>query len=130
MDLVNLRRLILFSAAIEAATGLALLVLPSLLTDLLFGETVSGVSDVLARFLGVALITLGLNARRPKPVSGAPDSGFALCFYNIAAALLLAITAGSLGFRGPLLWPVVLLHALFGIGLLIGLYTRSRRVSR
>ena len=42
------------------ATGLALLIVPSLVGKLLLGEELTGVAIPLARVLGIALIALGL----------------------------------------------------------------------
>jgi hypothetical protein len=49
-----------FAAISEAATGLALLIAPSLVGQLLLGEQLSGVATPVARVAGIALIALGI----------------------------------------------------------------------
>ncbi|WP_246669462.1 MULTISPECIES: hypothetical protein [unclassified Bradyrhizobium] len=49
-----------FAAIGEAATGLALLIAPSLVGQLLLGEQLSGVATPVARVAGMALIALGI----------------------------------------------------------------------
>jgi len=51
-----------FAAISEAATGLALLIVPSLVGQLLLGEQLSGVAVPVARVAGMALIALGSPA--------------------------------------------------------------------
>ena len=54
-----MKRFLTLTAIIEAATGLALLVVPSLVGRLLFGAELTGVAIPVARVLGIALIALG-----------------------------------------------------------------------
>ena len=49
-----------FAAVSQAATGLALLVAPSLVGQLLLGEQFTGVAIPVARVAGIALIALGI----------------------------------------------------------------------
>jgi len=92
-------------AILEAATGLALLIVPALVVRLLFGAELTGVAFPIARVLGFALIALGV----------ACWPGFTarcgMLTYSAAATIFL----GYLGIRGhwvgPLLWPAVAGHA-------------------
>jgi hypothetical protein len=71
-----------FAAVSEAATGLALLIAPSLVGQLLLGEQLSGVATPVARVAGIALIALGIACwpgwphadlqRIRRPISGLP----------------------------------------------------------
>ena len=54
-----MKKVLVLAAIGEAATGLALLILPSLVVRLLFGAELTGVSIPVARVLGIALIGLG-----------------------------------------------------------------------
>jgi len=59
-----------FAAVAEAATGLALLVVPSLVGQLLLGQRLVGVAIPVARVTGIALIALGISCWRGKPLIG------------------------------------------------------------
>jgi hypothetical protein len=99
------RRVILFvTAALEAATGAALLIVPSVVGRLLLGEELTGVAVPVARVTGIALIALG--------VACWPNCT-ALCgmlAYSAAVMLYLAYVGFAGGFAGILLWPVVVVH--------------------
>ena len=55
-----MKRVLVFAAVGEAATGLALLVAPALVGHLLLGAELTGVAVNLARVAGIALIALGV----------------------------------------------------------------------
>ncbi len=101
------------SAAIETATGLALLVVPSLVGQLLLGHELSGIAIPVARVAGIALIALGL-ACWPGRDEGSDLSRAlrAMLFYNLSVAVYLAYLGIGRQWAGPLLWPAVGLHAL------------------
>ena len=93
------------TAVAEAATGLALLVVPSLVGRLLFNAELSGISIVIARVAGIALIALGVACLpRFTPLCG-------MLTYSGLATIYLAIVAVRGELVGPLLWPAVVLHA-------------------
>lgn len=98
-----------FAAIAEAATGVALMVVPSLVGRLLFGAELAGVAIPVARVLGIALIALGIACWPGRT---------ALCGMLTYSALATGYLAW-LGIRGewvgPLLWPAVLLHAVMTI---------------
>jgi hypothetical protein len=102
-------KVLTIAAVAEAATGLALLVVPSLVGRLLLGAELSGVSVPVARVTGIALIALAI-ACWPGLT--------ALCGMLTYGALATAFLA-CLGIRGhwvgPLLWPAVALHAVITI---------------
>jgi hypothetical protein len=54
-----MKRVLILAALGEAATGMALLIVPSLVGRLLFGEELAGVAIPVARVTGIALIGLG-----------------------------------------------------------------------
>ena len=54
------KRVLTVAAVLEVATGMALLVVPSLVVRLLFGEELTGIVIPVARVLGIALIALGV----------------------------------------------------------------------
>jgi hypothetical protein len=118
-------RVLLFSSAVEIATGLGFLIAPSLLLSLLLGMEGSTAVVMIARFFGIAVLSLGLACwpGAENQSHGAPPLR-AMLVYNVAAALYLAYLGAIDGVLGPLLWPGAVLHAivavLLGIGYLSG----------
>ena len=55
-----MKHVLTFAAVAEAATGLGLLIVPSLVGQLLLGEQLAGVAIPVARVAGIALIALGI----------------------------------------------------------------------
>src|SRR6478735_5079145 len=101
-----MKKVLTFAAVLEAATGVALLIVPSLVGRLLFGEEFTGIVIPVARVLGIALLALG--------VCCLPGST-ALCgmlTYSALATLYLLYLAIRGEWVGPLLWPVIFIHAL------------------
>jgi hypothetical protein len=94
------RKVLVFSAVAEVGTGLVLMLDPAILVRLLLGAELSGVAPVLARCFGVAVLALGLAPALRT-----------LVIYNALIALFLAYLGASGQATGPLLWPVVALHA-------------------
>jgi hypothetical protein len=90
-----------FAAAVEAATGLALLLVPTLVGQLLLGEPPTGVGIPVARVAGIALIALSI-ACRSGPLVG-------MLTYGALVTLYLTYL-GFEGMSGILLWPAVVLH--------------------
>ena len=101
-----MKKVLTFAAVLEAATGVALLIVPSLVGRLLFGEEFTGIVIPVARVLGIALLALGVCCW--------PGST-ALCgmlTYSALATLYLLYLAIRGEWVGPLLWPVIVIHAL------------------
>ncbi len=93
-----------FAAISEAATGLALLIVPSLVGQLLLGEQLSGVAVPVARVAGMALIALGIACWPGRPLLG-------MLTYSASVTLYLAYLGAAGDLNGILLWPAVVLHA-------------------
>jgi hypothetical protein len=91
------------SAVGEAATGVALLIVPSLVGQLLLGSELTGTAVPVARVAGLALIGLGV-ACWPGP----PRLGMSI--YSAAIALYLAYLGFTGESTGTLLWPAFVLH--------------------
>ena len=96
---------LIFAAVGEAATGLALLIVPSLVGRLLLGEELTGIAIPVARVAGIALIGLGLACWPGPPRVG-------MLVYSAAVTLYLAYLGFAGGMNGILLWPAVVLHAI------------------
>ena len=100
-----MKKVLVLAAVSEAATGLALLIVPSLVGRLLLGEELTGVALPVARVLGIALITLGVACWPGTPLVG-------MLTYSAAVTLYLAYVGFAGGMSGILLWPAVVLHAI------------------
>ncbi len=100
-----MKRVLILAAVSEAATGGALLIVPSLLAWLLFGEELTGVAIPVARVTGIALIGLGVACWPGPPLVG-------MLTYSAAVTLYLAYVRFAGGLTGILLWPAVVLHAI------------------
>ena len=88
----------------EITTGVALLIVPSLVGWLLFGTEPTGMAVTIARVAGIALIALGVACWPGTPLIG-------MVTYGAAVALYLAYVGFTGGSTGLLLWPAVILHA-------------------
>jgi hypothetical protein len=97
-----------FVAVAEAATGLALLVAPSLVVGLLIGESPGGAAVPVARVAGLALVGLGIACWPGPPVAG-------LLAYSAAVSVYLAVLGLGGAADGVLLWPAVALHAVLSV---------------
>ena len=98
-----MKRVLILTAVSEAATGVALLIVPSLVGRLLFGEELTGVAIPVARVTGIALIALGVACWPGPPLVG-------MLSYSAAVTLYLAYVGFAGGLTGIILWPVVGLH--------------------
>src|SRR5271167_4012620 len=104
------RTLVLFSAAIEAATGVALIAAPGFVVHVLLGSGLTGAGIAVGRVGGFGLLSLGL-ACWPSGNNAAVHATRALFAYNLLAALYLGYLRVGGGFDGFLLWPACALHA-------------------
>jgi hypothetical protein len=101
-----MKKVLTVAAVLELATGLALLIVPSLIGRLLFGAEFTGVANPAARVTGIALLALGV---------GCWPGSTALCgmlTYGALVTLYLAYLGVIGEWVGKLLWPAVLLHAI------------------
>lgn len=114
-----MKSLLIVTALVEAATGLALLLSPSLPVSLLLGSSLDAPAALtVGRVAGAALLALGVAcwlARDDVESHAAQGLVAAMLLYNIAAVLLLASAGIGSGLRGVGLWPAVVLHAALAI---------------
>ena len=107
--------LLIVTAVVEAATGLALLGLPSLVASLLLGASLdTSAALVVARVGGAALLSIGVScwlARDDQQSRAATGLIAALLLYNIAAVAVLVYAGMGLGLSGIGPWPAVIVHA-------------------
>jgi hypothetical protein len=100
-----MKRVLVLAAVGEATTGVALLIVPSLVGWLLFGERLTGVAIPVARVAGIALIALGIACWPGPPLVG-------MLTYGVAVTVYLAYVGVVGDFTGILMWPAVVLHAI------------------
>jgi hypothetical protein len=115
-----MKKLLAVAAVAEAATGVGLIVVPSLVGRLLLGAELTGVSIPVARVTGIALLALGVCCW--------PGST-ALCgmlTYGVLVTLYLAYLGVIVNWVGPLLWPAVAFHAVLTL-LLARAWFQSRK---
>lgn len=103
-----MRRVLTFAAVAEAATGLALLIAPSLVGRLLLGEDLTGIAIPVARVTGIALIALGVACWPGPPLVG-------MFTYTAVVTLYLSYLGIRGEWVGPLLWLAVAVHAVLTI---------------
>jgi hypothetical protein len=106
--------LLALSAIIEAATGLGLMAVPSVVVRLLLGSPLdTSAAGILGRVAGTALLALGVAcwlARDDTQSRTARGLVVAMLMYNIVATAVLAFAGIGLGLHGVALWPAVVLH--------------------
>jgi hypothetical protein len=100
-----MKRVLVLAAVGEAATGMALLIVPSLVGHLLLGAELTGIAVIVARVAGIALVALSLACWPGTPLIG-------MLTYSAAVTLYLAYVGFAGGFSGILLWPAVVLHVI------------------
>jgi hypothetical protein len=126
-------RLLKFTALIEAATGFALIVIPSVVVRLLLGSPLDTSAAVtLGRVAGAALLALGVAcwlAQYDAQSCAARGLVSAMVLYNLGAVVIL----GAAGIRsqpvGIALWPAVVLHAAMTIWCVTCLLRKPTRVN-
>ncbi len=112
------RTLINIAAIIELLAGLAMLVMPEYVIELLLGGGLNETGIIVTRVLGIGLFSLGVSVwALPQQKSHQP-SLLGICTYNLGIAGLLLVLAVMGNVGGVLLWPAIVLHGLIGIAVL------------
>jgi hypothetical protein len=109
-----MKRLLTFTALIEAPTGLALVAIPAVVVRFLLGGEVSGAGIPLGRVAGVALLALGVAcwfARHDGPSCASRGVVAAMTLYNLGTVSVLGAAGLQSQAVGIALWPAVVLHA-------------------
>ena len=103
-----MRSLLGLAAVAEAATGVALLIAPSFVGQLLFGAELTGVAVNMARVAGIALIGLGVACWPGPPRIG-------MLTYGAVVTMYLAYVGLAGDPAGILLWPAVVVHIILTV---------------
>src|SRR5271166_6029725 len=108
------RNLVNVSAAIESATGVALILIPDVVARVLLGNELSGSGIAVARVAGFGLLALGL-ACWPGGNDATAQATRALFVYNLLAGLYLGYLRVAGGFVSPVLWLASGLHVVLAV---------------
>ncbi|MGZ3499502.1 MAG: hypothetical protein ACXWNJ_15735 [Vulcanimicrobiaceae bacterium] len=108
-------KLIAFAAAVEAVTGLVLIINPSLVVWLLWSADLSEAGRALGRVAGFSLLALGLACWPGELVSPMRAATRGLLTYNVLATVLFLYLGVRGELVGPLLWPALVFHAALAI---------------
>jgi hypothetical protein len=103
-----MNRLLVVAAIAEAATGLALLLVPPLVGQMLLGAELTGIAVIIARVAGIALVALAVACWPGAPLS-------AMLGYGAAITIYLSYLGFTGGASGVLLWPAVVLHVVMTV---------------
>jgi len=117
-----MNKALVVAAVAEIATGVALLIVPSLVGQLLLGAELTGVAVTVARVTGIALIALGVACWPGTPMVG-------MLTYSAGATLYLASVGIAGAATGILLWPAVVLHAILTALLLRALKSEKNKTT-
>jgi hypothetical protein len=114
-----MKRLLILAAVLEATTGLALLIAPALVVQLLLGAELPAVAAVVARVAGCALFSLGIACWPGRYASRVLiPAARAMLTYNALVACYLTYLGMGGQFVGILLWPIAAIHGLISLLLL------------
>jgi len=114
-----MKKLLQVSAITEIATGIALLVIPVALVQLLLGSTLDAATGMaVARVAGLALVSLGLACwfgSRDQHSRACLGIIAAMLVYNLGVVVLLVSWRYGAGMTGIGLLPVSALHAALAV---------------
>ncbi len=114
-----MKNLLVVSAVVEIAVGLALLAAPSLVSSVLLGVPLDNAAGlIVARIAGAGLLSLGVACwfasldERSHATAGVV---VAMLLYDVVAAVILVYARVGGGFTSVFLWPAAALHALLAV---------------
>ena len=106
-----MKRLLTVTSILEGSTGLALMILPSLIVQVLLGSPLTDpLGIIIARVAGAALVSLAIACWLSRKNENAVGLVIALLFYNPAAAFILGYAGLQEDLTGIALWPAVIAH--------------------
>ena len=117
-----MKKVLVLAAVAEFMTGLALLLAPSLVGWLLFGQELAGLGALAGRVAGIALIALSVACWPGPPLVG-------MLIYSAGVAVYLAFVGLEGGLTGVVLWPAVGLHVILTALLAWPASNRSKNIN-
>jgi hypothetical protein len=108
-------RLLSASAAIEAAIGVGLIILPQPVASLLLGAELDVVGTAVARVAGIALLSLAVVCWSSRLELNQTPALVSMLTYNVLVTAFLLYLGLSRTLVGRLLWPVIGLHAFLAL---------------
>jgi hypothetical protein len=110
-----MKRLFVVTAVTEAGAGAGLMCFPSILAALILGSPLdTSASVAVGRLAGAAVFALAVAnwfARRDPSGPAATGLVTAMVLYNVGTVVILGAAGVWSPPTGPLLWPVVVVHA-------------------
>jgi hypothetical protein len=113
------------AARLEIVAGAIIVILPEIVARVLFRATLEGLAWPFARWVGIALLALGVACLPSKTTELQRHPVLGLLVFNAGVAVLLAWVGTTTAMRGPLLWPAVILHSLIAVALLLQLLVQN-----
>ncbi|MGA8877699.1 MAG: hypothetical protein WB555_19325 [Candidatus Korobacteraceae bacterium] len=111
---MNTKMVLTASAAIEGATGVALILIPEIVSRALLGVELNSAGVALARVAGLGFLSLAIACWARG--NGASSQAIrALFVYNLLVGLYLGYLRVGGGFTGYLLWPACILHVVLAV---------------
>ena len=99
------------AAVIEAVTGIALLVSPATVANLLLGADLAVAGIAVGRVAGIALLSLGLGCWLSRRDLNKTATLAAMLTYNLLVTAYLVYLGLAGALVGILLWPAIAIHA-------------------
>jgi len=107
------------AASLEILAGAIFIILPDIACRLLFRATPDTLAWPLARWVGIALLALGIACLPSKTTELHGRAVLALFLFNAGVAVLFLRVGTTAVIHGPLLWPAAILHSFISVALLL-----------
>ena len=107
------------AAWLEILAGAIFVILPDIACRLLFRATPDSLAWPLARWVGIALLALGIACLPSKTTEWHGRAVLALFLFNAGVAVLFLRVGTTAVIHGPLLWPAAILHSFISLALLL-----------
>jgi hypothetical protein len=109
--------LIAAAAWLEFVTGVFLIVGPKMACLLLFAAPLDGAGVAITRYSGLVLLALAIACLAEPPMPNSRGAAWGLLVYNTGVVMLFVWLGIATALQGVLLWPAVILHAIFAAAL-------------
>ncbi len=120
-----MKKLLIVTSILEGSTGLALMVMPVLIIQILLGSPLSDpIGITIARVAGAALVSLAAACWLYRNNDNANGLVIAILIYNPAAAAILGYAGLFENLTGTLLWPAVAAHIVMAAWCVKSLYEK------